>query len=74
MGKLMDILVNKLMYAGIRGLKFSNEPTFKGESHDCKSFKKSKILHFLEVKSEFYQSSLHTVNSIQYGPYSISVL
>jgi len=47
----MDILVNKLMYAGLRGLKFSNGSTFKTKSHDRKSFKKSKILHLPGVVS-----------------------
>ena len=62
----MDILVNKLMYAGLRGLKFSNGPTFKTKSHDRKSFKKSKILHLPGVMTWFYQSRLHMVWTILY--------
>ena len=55
-GKLADILVNKSMYAGPTGLKFSAEgQLFKGNHMTIKFFRKSKILHFLGIKSEFYQ-------------------
>ena len=56
-GKLADILVNKSMYAGPTGLKFSAEGQLFKENHmTIKFFRKSKILHFLGVKSEFYHS------------------
>ena len=55
-GKMADILVNKSMYAGPTGLKFSAKgQLLKGNRMAIKFFRKSKILHFLGVKSEFYQ-------------------
>ena len=47
---LMDILVNLSLHAGPMGLKFWMRITWPE-----KYFRNSKILHFLEVKSEFYQ-------------------
>ena len=56
-GKLADILVNKSMYAGPTGLKFSAKgQLLKGNHLIIKFFRKSKILHFLGVKSEIYQT------------------
>ena len=54
-GSWRTFLVNKSMYAGPTGLKFSATGQLSKENHvTIKFFQKSKILHFLGVKSEFY--------------------
>ena len=54
-GSWRTFLVNKLMYAGPTGLKFSAKGQLsKGNHVAIKFFRKSKILHFLGVMSEFY--------------------
>ena len=58
-GSWRTFLVNKSMYAGPTGLKFSATGQLSKENHvTIKFFQKSKILHFLGVKSEFYHFSL----------------
>ena len=57
-GLLADILVNKSMYAGPTGLKFSAKGQLSKRNHmTIKFFRKSKILHFLGIKSDFYLCS-----------------
>ena len=54
--KIMDILVIISLLAGARGLKFSALGWLWNANHMIiKVFRNSKILHFLGVKSEFYQ-------------------
>ena len=54
-GSWRTFLVNKSMYAGPTGLKFSaNGQLTKGNHVTIKFFRKSKILHFFGVMSEFY--------------------
>ena len=56
-GSWRTFLVNKSMYAGPTGLKFSAKgQLLKGNHMTIKFFRKSKILHFLGVKSEFYHN------------------
>ena len=58
-GSWRTFLVNKSMYAGPTGLKFSaNGQLTKGNHVTIKFFRKSKILHFFGVMSEFYQYTL----------------
>ena len=53
------------MYAGPTGLKFSAKGQLLKENHmTIKFFRKSKILHFLGVKSEFYQSPMVMVLAV----------
>ena len=57
-------MVNKSMYDGPTGLKFSVKgQLLKGNRMAIKFFRKSKILHFLGVKSEFYQSETDETHS-----------
>ena len=53
-GSWRTFLVNKSMYAGPMGLKANGQLT-KGNHVTIKFFRRSKILHFLGVMSEFYQ-------------------
>ena len=65
-GKLADIFVNKSMYAGPTGLKFSAKGQLSKENHvTIKFFLKSKILHFLGVMSEIYHITLKRLIWIQ---------
>ena len=55
-GSWRTFLVNKSMHAGPTGLKFSAKGQLsKGNHVIIKFFRKSKILHFFGVMSEFYQ-------------------
>ena len=69
-GSWRTFLVNKSMHAGPTGLKFSATGQLSKENHvTIKLFQKSKILHFLGVKSEFYQFKETLVRYIRFAIY-----
>ena len=62
-GSWRTFLVNKSMYDGPTGLKFSATGQLSKENHvTIKFFQKSKILHFLGVKSEFYLTHIREID------------
>ena len=74
-GSWRTFLVNKSMYAGPTGLKFSAKGQLLKENHmTIKFFRKSKILHFLGVKSEFYHCGNKNKFSVLWSKWPFLIL